>query len=168
MLHTKLNRNYGEYVKLMDFLTNTEMNLLQIINLSDEGFNNVYESIYASTKTDDFGKVILKIRKNYAKSSNKMGRYTIRYVLLNLREEILEVLLPNQYNKRQLSDELYITSKCFPFEQKPFLSNLAGKRTSKCNIAEIMEIVNDRHEVEKVLPYLKIEKLISETGELFF
>lgn len=90
------------------------------------------------------------------------------YVLLNLREEILEVLLPNQYNKRQLSDELYITSKCFPFEQKPFLSNLAGKRTSKCNIAEIMEIVNDRHEVEKVLPYLKIEKLISETGELFF
>lgn len=167
MLHTKLNRNYGEYVKLMDFLTNTEMNLLQIINLSDEGFNNVYESIYASTKTDDFGKVILKIRKNYAKSSNKMGRYTIRYVLLNLREEILEVLLPNQYNKRQLSDELYITSKCFPFEQKPFLSNLAGKRTSKCNIAEIMEIVNDRHEVEKVLPYLKIEKLISETGELF-
>ncbi len=77
-----------------------------------------------------------------------MGRYTIRYVLLNLREEILEVLLQNQYNKRQLSDELYITSKC--------------------NIAEIMEIVNDRHEVEKVLPYLKIEKLISETGELFF
>ena len=35
MLHTKLNRNYGEYVKLMDFLTNTEMNLLQISNYSE-------------------------------------------------------------------------------------------------------------------------------------
>lgn len=168
MLNTKLNRNYGEYVALMDFLTDTEMDLLQIIDLSDERFQQVYDIIYASTNTHDFGEVILKIRENYAASSNKVGRYTIRYTLLNLREEILEALLPNQYNSRCLSDELYITSKCYPFEQKPFLSNLAGKRTAKGNITEIIEIVNDRRKVEKVLPYLKIEKLISETGELFF
>lgn len=168
MLNTKLNRNYGEYVALMGFLTDTEMDLLQIIDLSDERFQQVYDIIYASTNTHDFGEVILKIRENYAASSNKVGRYTIRYALLNLREEILEALLPNQYNSRCLSDELYITSKCYPFEQKPFLSNLAGKRTAKGNITDIIEIVNDRRKVEKVLPYLKIEKLISETGELFF
>ena len=168
MLNTKLNRNYGEYVALMGFLTDTEMDLLQIIDLSDERFQQVYDIIYASTNTHDFGEVILKIRENYAASSNKVGRYTIRYALLNLREEILEALLPNQYNSRCLSDELYITSKCYPFEQKPFLLNLAGKRTAKGNITDIIEIVNDRRKVEKVLPYLKIEKLISETGELFF
>lgn len=167
MLHTKINRNYGEYVALMKFLTDTEMDLLQIVNLSDERFKQVYDHIYGSTKTHDFGEVILKIRNNYAKPSNKVGRYTIRYVLLNLREELLEALLPNQYNSRSL-DELYITSKCYPFEQKPFISNLAGKRTSKGDIKDIIEIVDDRRKVERVLPYLKIEKLISETGELFF
>lgn len=168
MLHTKINRNYGEYVALMNFLSDTEMDLLQIINLSDERFQQVYNHIYSSTNTDDFGKVILKIRNNYAKPLNKLGKYTIRYVLLNLREEILETLLPNQYNNKCLSDELYITSKCYPFEQKPFISNLAGKRTSKGDIRDIMEIVDDIHEVERVQPYLRIEKLIGETGELFF
>ena len=120
MLNTKLNRNYGEYVALMGFLTDTEMDLLQIIDLSDERFQQVYDIIYASTNTHDFGEVILKIRENYAASSNKVGRYTIRYALLNLREEILEALLPNQYNSRCLSDELYITSKCYSFIKKQF------------------------------------------------
>ena len=88
--------------------------------------------------------------------------------MLNLREEILEVLLPNQYNNRCLSDELNITSKCYPFEQKPFISNLAGKKTSKGNISDILEIVDDVDKVAGVQPYLRIEKLISETGELYF
>lgn len=67
MLHTKINRNYGEYVALMKFLTDTEMDLLQIVNLSDARFKQVYDHIYGSTKTHDFGEVILKIRNNYAR-----------------------------------------------------------------------------------------------------
>lgn len=168
MVSTKINRNYGEYNALMKFLTETEMDLLQITSLSDERFQQVYNHIYSTARTHDFGDVILKIRDEYVKSSNKIGKYTIRYVLLNLKEEILETLLPNKYNSKCLSDELYVTSKCFPFEQKPFISNLAGKRTSKGDISDIVEIVNDRRAVERVLPYLKIERLISETGELFF
>jgi len=167
-LHTTINRNHGEYIALMKFLTDTEMSLLQIVNLSEEKFQQVYEYIYGSTNTHSFGDVILKIRKNYSKASSKLGKYTIRYVLLSLREEILEALLPNQYNINCLSDELYITSKCYPFEQKPFISNLAGKKTSKGDIRDILEIVDDAEKVARVQPYLRIEKLISETGELYF
>lgn len=167
-VHTIINRNYREYITLMKFLTDTGMNLLEIINLNEERFEQVYELIYGSTNTHDFGDVILQLRKNYSKPSHKVGKYTIRYVLLNLREEILEVLLPNQYNNKCLSKELYITSKCYPFEQKPFISNLTGKKTSKGNIRDILEIVDDAVKVARVQPYLKIEKLINETGELYF
>jgi hypothetical protein len=165
---TTINRNYGEYIALMKFLTDTGMNLLQIVNLSEERFQQVYEYIYGSTNTQTFGDVILQIKNNYSKTSNKVGKYTIRYALLSMREEILEVLLPNQYNNKCLSDELYITSKCYPFEQKPFISNLAGKKTSKGDIRDILEIVDDAEKAARVQPYLKIEKLISETGELYF
>lgn len=168
MIHTTINRNYGEYISLMKFLTDTAMNLLEIVNLSEARFQQVYKSIYGSTNTHVFGNVILHLRKNYAKSSNKVGKYTIRYVLLNLREEILEVLLPNQYKSKCLSDELYITSKCYPFEQKPFISNLTGKKTSKGDIGDILEIVDDVEKAARVQPYLRIEKLIRETGELYF
>lgn len=167
-VHTTINRKYGEYISLMKFLTDTGINLLEIINLDEDRFQEVYEHIYGPTNTHIFGDVILQLRKDYSKSSNKVGKYTIRYVLLKLREEVLEVLLPNQYNNKCLSDELYITSKCYPFEQNPFISNLAGKKTSKGNIRDILEIVDDVDKVARVQPYLRIEKLISETGELYF
>ena len=74
----------------------------------------------------------------------------------------------NQYNYRVLSEELYITSRSYPFEKKPFISNMVGRKTSKSDIKDIIEIVDDKCQFEQVLPYLKIEKLINETGELFF
>ena len=167
MLSTKINRNYGEYISLMNFLTDTEMDLLQIVNLDAERFQRVYDQIYGSTNTRDFGEVILKIRNNYAMQLDNLGRYTIRYVLLNLREEVMEGLLPNQYNGKHL-EGIYLTTKCYPFEQNPFISNLPGRKTSKNDLTDIIEIVNDRDKFESVLPYLKIEKLINETGELYF
>lgn len=167
MMHTQISSKHGEYIELMKFLTSTQMNLLEIINLSNERFQYVYNYIYASTNTHNFGSVILKIRNYYAKSSNKIGRYTIRYALLNLREEVLEALLTNKYNSRSL-DGLNITTKCYPFEKKPFISNIAGSKTSNGNKRDIIEIVDDRNKFEKVLPYLKIERMIKETGELYF
>ncbi len=167
MMHTQISSKHGEYIELMKFLTSTQMNLLEIINLSNERFQYVYKYIYASTNTHNFGEVILKIRNYYAKSSNKIGRYTIRYALLNLREEVLEALLTNKYNSRSL-DGLNITTKCYPFEKKPFISNIAGSKTSNGNKRDIIEIVDDRNKFEKVLPYLKIDRMIKETGELYF
>lgn len=167
MIQTKISSKYREYRELMTFLTDTEMNLLQIINLRDEKFQEVYNYIYNSTNTKDFGNVILKIRNTYGKNSTTVGRYTIRYALLNLKEEVLEALLPNQYNNKCLRD-LYITSKCYPFEKKPFISNIAGTKSSKGDMKDLLEIVDDRHAFARYLPYLRIEKLIRETGELYF
>ena len=65
--------------------------------------------------------MLLDIRDNYSKDSDKLGRYTIRYALLNLREEKLEELLPYNNNSKTL-DGLNITSRCYPFEKKPFIS----------------------------------------------
>lgn len=167
MKPSKINRNYGEYVSLMKFLTVTEMNLLQIVNLDDERFEDVYNKIYSSTKTHDFGDVILEIRQNYVKQYHKVGSYTIKYALLNFREEVLENFLPNTYNSKTLIG-LNITTKCYPFEKKPFISNIAGAKTNKGNIADILEIVDDREVFKKVTPYLKLERMIRETGELYF
>ena len=167
MMNIKINRTYGEYISLMKFLTQTEMDLLQVINLGNERFQKVYDYIYGSTNTRYFGKVLLEVQENFSKNSNKLGRYTIRYALLNLREETIEDILPNKYNSKHL-DGLNITSKCYPFEKKPFISNIAGAKSSKNSMDDIIEVVDDIQKYALVLPYLKIEKLIGETGELYF
>lgn len=164
----KLNKNYGEYNSLMNFLTRTGMNLFDLINIHEDNFQNALDQIYGNTNTNTFKDVLIKLRRDYSLSSNKKGKHTIRYILLNLREETLEFVLPNAFDKYFLSDDLYITSRCYPFEKKPFISNLAGRKTSKGNIKDILEITNGSAEFNTVRPYLTIESMIRETGELYF
>ena len=164
----KLSKNYGEYNSLMDFLTRTGMNLFDLINIHEDNFQNVLDQIYGATNTTTFKDVLIKLRRDYSLSSNKKGKHTIRYILLNLREETLESVLPTAFDKHCLSDDLYITSRCYPFEKKPFISNLAGRKTSKGNIEDILEITNSSSEFNIVRPYLAIESMIRETGELYF
>lgn len=164
----KLSKNYGEYTSLMDFLTRTGMNLFDMINLHEDSFQKVLHQIYNKTNTNDFKEIILKLRTEYSLSSNKKGKHTVRYLLLNLREEILVSVLPNTFDKKYLSEDLYITSRCYPFEKKPFISNLAGRKTTKGSINDILEITNDSEKLNTVRPYLVIERLIRETGELYY
>ena len=163
----KINRNYGEYINLMRFLTETGMSLLEIINQNESRFHEIYNYVYGSTNTHDFGDILLHIRDNYSKASCKVGKNTVCYCLLSMREEVLEDLFPNQYNSKRLSEELYIRSKCYPFEKNPFISNLVGRKTIT-DIKNILEIVDDSEKVALVQPYLKIEQMIRETGELYF
>lgn len=167
-MEIKLSRNYGEYISLMDFLTRTGINLFDFINLHEERFQNALHQIYSRTNTDITREVFLKLRREYSLSSHKKGKHTVRYILLNLREEILESVLPNGFDSKYLTDELYITSRCYPFEAKPFVSNLAGRKTSKGNINDLIEITGNSVEFNTVRPYLAIERLIHETGELYF
>ena len=167
-INMKLSKNYSEYNSLMGFLTNTGMNLFDLINLHQDRFQNVLNQIYDGTNTNIFMDVLLKLRSEYSSSSCKYGKHTVRYILLNLREEILESVLPNAFDKKCLTDDLYITSRCYPFEKKPFISNLAGRKTNRGNIKDILDITNSPVEFNTVRPYLAIESMIHETGELYF
>lgn len=167
-IDSRLSTNYGEYDALMEYLTITGMNLLELINLHPKRFQEAISQIYDRTNTHIFKDILLKLRKDYSIHSNKKGKYTVRYILLNLREELLNAVLPNSYDKKCLTEELNITSRCFPFENQPFLSNLAGKKTSRGNINDLLDITDDLKKFNIVHPYLQMEKLIYQSGELYF
>lgn len=167
-MSTRISRKYGEYIELMRVLTETGMNLLEFVNLSQERFAELYNRIYGSVNTHDFGDVLLKVKKNYSKTSGKFGKNVVSYVLLHMREEILKEILPTPYNRQWRNQELCVGRKCYPFEKNPFISNLAGSKTSKNDIESIIEIVDDPSKIALVQPYIKIEHLIRETGELLF
>lgn len=161
----KLTKKHGEYSSLMDFLTKTGMNFFDLINLHDNRFKNVLDEIYNNTNTKIFKEIILKLRNDYSISLNK-GKYTVYYILLNLREELLESVITTKFDKN-INDDLCIKKGCYPFEKNPFILNLPGKKTNKGNIKEILEITNDYEKLNTISPYLKIERLIHETGQLY-
>lgn len=84
-----------------------------------------------------------------------------------MQEETIDGILPDSSGK-QLCPELYITSRCVPFEKNPYISNLANKRTSEhMHLSQLMRVAGHQ-KLEIARPYLTIRNKINSTGELYY
>ena len=166
-VQTKINSKYGEYIELMNFLTKTGMNFLDLIDLQEFDFYELINSIYRNTNTSVFKEILLILRKRFCMTSKETGRNVIRYLLLNLREETLNNVMPNQFYQKLLCENLNLSAKCIPFEKNPYISNLAGGKTSEGNLTKIVNAVGSE-KMEIVRPYLSLKNAIKRTGEIYF
>ncbi len=164
----KLNSKYGEYQSLMAFLTETGINLLQFMDIGVEQFNSCIEHIYKAANTDSFKRVLLTLRKDYSRKSTFSGRYTIRWLLLNLKEDTLEKALPSYYNPKQLRSPLYLSSRCYPFEKNPFIENLVGTKTTSLSRLSDVQNVAGMELYNKCRPYVVLKNRINSTREIYF
>ena len=110
-MRLQLSSKYGEYDALMRFLTETGMDFLEMIDLREIPFSNLLESVYKKAKTSYFKDVLQQLRDNYSTGSTRFGRYTIRYLLLNLREDLLERVMPSQFSPQWKCKDLYLSRK---------------------------------------------------------
>lgn len=163
----KINARHGEYIELMNFLTRTGLNFVDLIDLQETDFASLIDSIYMKTNTSAFKEVLLKLRSSFSKSSEEPGRNVVRFLLLNLKEETIDNVLPKTYERKLFFDQLYLSNKCRPFETSPFISNLAGARTSEGNLEKIANAVGSKR-IEVVRPYLTLKNAIKRTGEIYF
>ena len=165
---TRISSQYGEYEELMRFLTRTGLSFLDLIDFQEVEFLRVIDSIYRTTNTSVYKEVLLTLREHYSKASNEFGRNVVRYLLLNLREETLESVMPTQFTHKMLSAKLYLPSSCYPFERNPFISNLTGSKTSAGNQVKKLISVAGIEKIDVVRPYLSIRNAIKQTGEIYF
>ena len=167
-IRTQISTQYQEYGVLMSFLTKSGINLLDLIDLKEVSFLRVVDSIYSGVNTSYFKGILLKLNNQYSKDSDEFGKNTLRYLLINLREETIENVLPWSGARKTLSPSLHLSTKCYPFERNPFVSNLFGSNTnSENNFRNLVDVVG-KADLEVVRPYLKIQSQIRQTGEIFF
>lgn len=148
-MRLQLSSKYGEYDALMRFLTETGMDFLEMIDLREIHFSNLLESVYKKTNTSYFKDVLQQLRDNYSTGSTRFGRYTIRYLLLNLREDLLERVIPSQFSPQWKCKDLYLSRKCFPFECNPLASDLADSKTSQISQAKYLARVVEKEKTER-------------------
>ena len=165
---TRISSQYGEYKALMSFLTRTGLNFLDLIDFQEVEFSKIIDSIYQNVRTPVYKDILLTLREHYSKDSDKFGRNVVRYLLLNLREETLESVMPTQFTRYVLCDELYIANSCKPFEKNPFISNLAGSKTSVSSQINNLMSVAGSEKIDVVRPYLLIKNATKQTGEIYF
>ena len=163
----KISKNYGEYSELMIFLTSTGMTFLDLIDLKEISFNEVVDSIYKNTNTCYFKTVIEALRKYFSCECDTFEKNTIRFLLINMREDRISDVIPNQFNSPMPKTPFYFAKKCFPFEKNPYLANYAGSKTSNGNIAKILSAAGTA-QLKTISPYLVLKNKIKNSGEIYF
>lgn len=165
---TKLNTKYGEYNALMEFLTKTGLSFLNLIDLQEVSFRDLVDPIYHNSNTAIFKPVLYELQKSYSEQSSKKGRNVVRYLLISLRADTIESVLPTVFNPKCISEDLYISSRCFPFERNPFISNLAGSKTTENQHATQIAAAAGFDKLSRAQPYLAIRGMTKQTGEIYF
>ena len=91
----------------------------------------------------------------------------VRYLLFHLREELIESVAVNRYSKC-LSDNLGISSGCYPFESNPYISNLPDSNSSDKSRRDSIIRIGNRNDLDRAFPYLKVQDETMRTGEIYF
>ena len=108
------------YRRLMDVLTETKMNLLELCTLPDGDFSWLINELAVSgTKT---GIQELLERSRSFLLSEKPGSNILRYLLYRPRHTIISNQLCNRENP--LLSNLHLMNGCIPFDRQPFCTSL--------------------------------------------
>lgn len=162
----RLSSGHGEYSSLMNFLTKTGMNLLDLIDLREKNFNSIIDKIYSKTNTKKFKSLLEHIKRYFSTNCDVKGKNVVRYLLLKLKEESIENII-SKNDRWQLNSSLSISKKCFPFENNPFVYNLPRSKTNDKTISkDVIRAVGLKNAKSK-LPYIYLKHLIEKTGDIY-
>lgn len=141
-LHT-VNTGTQEYYAMMDYLTETGMSLTEMIDLDDDYYRTVKQTIDVKSKSSNFFAILDKCRR--ISKSKLRGYNIIRYLLYRLRNKVI---------KNQISDSpnnwisyLKLLNGCLPFEDMPFDASLLEHNPSLLDLFACIDSRGREHEL---------------------
>lgn len=137
-----LNRNSGEYIRLMELLTKRFFNLLEIVKFSDNDYNIFQRFMKDNVKKNDI-LWILDDCRNIIKNDMPWSNI-VRYLLYNLHNKIIKQQIGVTEN-RSLSG-LTLKYECIPFDQMPFCTSLYNHNPSLYDLLNCIDIKEREHE----------------------
>ncbi len=117
---TVINGQLNSYKRLMEILTDTGMNLIDLCLLRDEEFTSLISDLDASVNNQGIVELFEKSRPVI--SSNKPGTRVLKYLLYRPRNKVIESQLADEPNSK-LSN-LNLNYGCIPFDAQPYCTSL--------------------------------------------
>jgi len=142
-LRLDIKSNSPEYMYLMECLTYSFDNLLDIVDMSDESyteFKNTATHEVTSVKLFPLLDEVRRITK-----SNYAGTNVLRYLMLRMNNKIIKSQSFNE-NCGYLSN-LKLKYGCIPFDDMPFCTSLPGHNPRFGDLVESIDVSNRIHEV---------------------
>lgn len=139
----KIGNGTKEYYTLMDFLTESGLSLVNIIDMASPYYERLKTQLQRDVHSNNVIKTLDKCREISCKKIK--GYITLRYLLLRLRHRIL---------KEQISDSpnnwlnfLRLKNSCLSFEETPYYASLAKHNPSLGDIFACISIHGREHEL---------------------
>lgn len=159
ILNQEINGNSKEEHSLMNYLQHEKINLVELVNASDNHYNNIKMHLVGSNPTNQFFSVLERCRELVKNTQN--GCNIIQYLLYRMNNRIIKA----QYNKNDtcsaLSD-LSLKYGCIPFDQMPFASSPIGHNPHLSDLLDCFSIEKREHEffARKITQNNEIERIL--------
>lgn len=143
-LDTKIKADHLEYKNLMSYLTESGLNLSDIVKLDDEMYSEFRTVVTRNAEALHFTEAFESAReliKNSSPASN-----VLKYLLLHMNNRILKL----QYCSLGCGDwlsNLSLWCGCIPFDKMPFNSSLIGHNPKMTDVFECIEFEGREHEL---------------------
>lgn len=155
-----IKTNNAEYKNLMSFLTETNLSLVDLIDLPDDYYNASKTRITQGVQAIHFLNVLDKARALV--KNNEVGTNIVRYLLRSLNNKIVK-LQRSYYGGYKLREDLNFNLGCKPFDTMPFNSSPLGHIPKISNVFECINSVGREHEHFARL----IENNVENKGKLY-
>ena len=174
-----------EYLAIMDFLTSTGFNLVELIDLGDNEYEYYKNKIFILAKSKSIFTVFDECRRFVKQKSN--GANIVRYLLYKLNNKVLKLQLHYKKEECYLLSNLRLKFECIPFDEMPFNSSLFGHNPRLSDLFDCIYYSNRDHELlgrfiknkteidgqlyiqeKKIEDFEEVDKLISTYNALLY
>lgn len=147
----------AEQRNLAKFLTDTGMNLTDILDISDDEYNNLRSHLIPKSKAMFFMDILGRCR--VLDRNKQPGANVLRYLLFHMRNRIIKAQYKDQWKydyqrdcwvyigKNSLLSNLYLANECIPFDNMPFCSALRKHVPSISDIFDCFDVSGREHEL---------------------
>ena len=141
----KQANNLGEYRGLMDFLTQTGFNLVELLDFDDRRYQEIRTKILLryNAKISPIFDIFDKCREII--KDNENGCNVLQYLLYHLNNKIIQSQY--YYQTNNYFSDLYLSNKCIPFDQMPFNSSLVRHNPKLLELFDCIDSKDRKHEI---------------------
>ena len=139
----EVRSDLSEYIGLMNYISRTGLNSVEILEFSDRRYQAFKERI-----TEKAQKIVLCDIFDRARDwirTNRLGSNSVRYLLYGLNNKIIKAQLSKEENYRMKG--LYLDIKVLPFEEMPFNSSLCNHNPSIYDLLSCIKTEGREHEL---------------------
>lgn len=135
----------SEIYELMSLLTKTGLNLIEVVELSDEYYQRFKNAVIKKGKTTYFFDILDKVRVLI--ESNGSGSNIIRYLLYKLNNKIIKLQYSDIYNNEKKLPNLNLHWGVIPFDEMPFVTSPIGHNPKIHDLFDCIDSENREHEL---------------------